>query len=109
MARGTIQLQAATGGDTAPGGAYVLTEIHGVTCTGLCAAVSGLTGYNVQVAKMAWGTTGEYYWVDNSVSSAGTTGCGAAPLPCQLVDSNGNPVRNIIKVINKQEETHGLL
>jgi len=24
-------------------------------------------------------------------------------------DSNGNPVRNIIKVINKQEETHGLL
>jgi len=90
---GTIQLQAATGGDTAPGGAYVLTEIHGVTCTGICAAVSGLNEYNVQIAKMAWGTTGEYYWVDNAVSSAGTTGCGAAPLPCQLIDSNGNPVK----------------
>jgi len=90
---GTIQLSAATGGDTAPGGAYILTEIHGVTCTGICAAVSGLTQYNVQVAKMAWGTTAEYYWVDNAVSSSGTTGCGAGPLPTQLLDSSGNAAK----------------
>jgi len=92
MSKGSIQISAATGGGEC-GGSFILTEVHGVICTGISAGVVGLTGYNVQVSKMAWGTTGEYYWVDDSIRSAGTTGCGSAPLPIQLIDSNGNQVK----------------
>lgn len=91
MPKGSIQLSATTGTT----GAYILTELHGITCLGgISAGVSGITGYNVQVAKMAWGNTGEYYWVDSSyaeISGAGAS-CGRGPLPVQLRDSAGSPI-----------------
>ena len=91
MPKGSIQLSATTGTT----GAYVLTELHGITCLGgISAGVSGVTGYQVQVAKMAWGNTGENYWVDTSyaeISGAGAS-CGRGPLPVQLRDSSGTAI-----------------
>jgi hypothetical protein len=93
---GVVQMKGPTGGDTAPGGAYILTELHGITCVGISAGVDGVTAYNVQVAKIAWGSSGEYYWVGDEVAGSGTTGCGSAPLPCQLLDSNGIPIKSTV-------------
>ena len=90
--RGVVQISAATGGGEC-GGAYILTEVHGVTCTGVSAGVAGVTQYNIQVAKLAWGSTGEFNWVDDAYTASGTTGCGTAPLPCQLIDANGNSIK----------------
>ena len=91
MPKGSIQISATTGTT----GAYILTELHGITCLGgVSAGVSGVTGYNVQVAKMAWGNTGEYYWVDSSyseISGAGAS-CGRGPLPVQMRDASGAAV-----------------
>ena len=91
MPKGSIQISATTGTT----GAYILTELHGITCLGgVSAGVSGVTGYNVQVAKMAWGNTGEYYWVDSSyaeISGAGAS-CGRGPLPVQLRDTAGSAI-----------------
>ena len=91
MPKGSIQISATTGTT----GAYILTERHGITNVGgVSAGVSGITGYNVQVAKMAWGNTGEYYWIDSSVaeiSGAGSS-CGRGPLPVQIRDDTGAAV-----------------
>ena len=61
MSKGSIQISAATGGGEC-GGSFILTEVHGVTCTGISAGVAGLTGYNVQIAKMAWGQFNYIVW-----------------------------------------------
>ena len=91
MPKGSIQVSATTGTT----GAYILTELHGITCLGgISAGVSGITGYNVQIAKMAWGNTGEYYWIDNTVaeiSGAGSS-CGRGPLPIQMRDTSGTAI-----------------
>ena len=61
MAKGSLFVYAGTTGST---GAHILTEFHGITCVGgITAGVSGVTGYDVQVIKPAWGGSGEFYWV----------------------------------------------
>ncbi len=84
--KGSIQLSAKEGTT----GSYVLTETHGQTCTGISSGVSGYTGdYDVQVIKLAWGSTGDFYWADEAVGAAGATNCGAGPLPVQLRSNAG--------------------
>lgn len=74
-------------------GSYILTETHGQTCTGISSGVSGYTGdYDVQVNKVAWGSTGEFQWVNDTVISVSGTSCGAGPLPVQLRSDAGAAV-----------------
>jgi len=84
--KGSLQLSAVQGTT----GSYILTETHGQTCTGISSGVSGYTGdYDVQVNKVAWGATGEFQWVNDTVISVSGTSCGAGPLPVQLRSSAG--------------------
>ena len=84
--KGSVQLSAKQGTT----GSYILTETHGQTCTGISSGVSGYTGdYDVQVIKLAWGSTGDFYWADEAVGAAGATNCGAGPLPVQLRSNAG--------------------
>ena len=85
MSKGTIQLGA---GDTS--GSFILTEQFTDTATGVSGATTG--PIDVQVFKIAWGSTGEFYWADEETSGSGTAGAGAGPLPIQLRDSSGNPI-----------------
>jgi len=83
MSKGTIQLGAGSSD-----GAFILTEQFTGTATGVSGATTG--PIDVQVFKIAWGSTGEFYWADEETSGSGTAGAGAAPLPIQLRDSSGN-------------------
>ena len=87
--KGSFQLSAVQGTT----GSYVLTEAVGQTQSGITTGVSGFTGdLECQVVKIAWGSTGEFYWADEEVSTTtGTTG-GARPLPVQLRSSAGAAV-----------------
>jgi hypothetical protein len=93
MPKGSVQVNTLTiNGTTGTTGAYILTERHGITCLGgVSAGVSGVTGYEVPVTKMAWGNTGEYYWIDSTVAeiSGGGGSCGRGPLPVQLITDGG--------------------
>ena len=71
--KGTIKLTAGDG----LGATFASTGIS---------ASSGATGYEVQVFKVAWGSTGEFKWVDDSVSSTYS-----GPLPVQLLDNTATP------------------
>lgn len=87
--KGSLQLSAVAGTT----GSYILTETHGQTCTGISSGVNGYTGdYDVQVNKVAWGSTGEFQWVNDTVISVSGTSCGAGPLPVQLRSDAGAAV-----------------
>ena len=87
--KGSVQLSAVQGTT----GSYILTETHGQTCTGISSGVSGYTGdYDVQVNKIAWGSTGEFHWVNDTIIAVSGTSCGAGPLPVQLRSSAGAAV-----------------
>jgi len=83
--QGGIQLSAAAGTT----GAGILTEQFQGDATGIS---GGGTTFEVQVFKVAWGSTGEFYWADEQTSASGTAGAGAGPLPIQLRDSSGNAI-----------------
>ena len=70
--KGSVQLSAVQGTT----GSYVLTEAVGQTQSGITTGVSGYTGdLDCQVVKIAWGSTGEFYWADEEVTTTtGTTG-----------------------------------
>ena len=83
--KGTYQESAASGTT----GTYFLSEQFGLTATGISGAT--VSPAEVRVVKVAWGTTGEFYWADEQVLASGTAGAGAGPVPVQLRDSSGNP------------------
>jgi len=86
--QGGVQLSAAAG----TSGAMIATETF-LTGTGLgLSSGAGATQMEVQVVKLAWGSTGEFYWADDAVSSGATTGSGNAPIPIQMRDSSGSAV-----------------
>jgi|TARA_R110000824_G_scaffold58888_9_gene158772 hypothetical protein len=86
--QGGIQLSAPSG-DT---GGFIATETF-LTGTGLgLSSGAGATQMEVQVVKLAWGSTGEFYWVDDSVAAGATTGSGNGPIPIQMRDSSGSAV-----------------
>ena len=93
MPKGSVLVTTLTiNGTTGTTGAYILTERHGITCLGgVSAGISGVTGYDVPVTKLAWGNTGEYYWIDSTVAEITTGGgsCGRGPLPVQLITDGG--------------------
>ena len=81
--QGIIQLSAAAG----TSGASILTEQFQGLATGIS---GGTSDSEVQVFKIAWGSTAEFYWADEQSSAGGTSNAGAGPLPIQLRDSSGN-------------------
>jgi hypothetical protein len=86
--QGGMQVSATTGTT----GSFVATETF-LTGTGLgLSSGAGATQMEVQIVKLAWGSTGEFYWVDDAVSSGATTGSGNAPIPIQMRDSSGSAV-----------------
>jgi len=83
---GTYQVSPAAGST----GVYLMSEQFGLTATGISGATT--TPAEVQVHKIAWGKTGEFYWASEDTSGAGTAGAGAGPIPIQLRDASGNAI-----------------
>ena len=76
-----------SGGEAAE--TFIGTEQFSFASMGLTSGISGNTlSVDIQVVKVAWGSTAEFFWTDKQTTS-GITGCGSGPLPVQIIDRNG--------------------
>lgn len=77
-------------GGVGTGTKIIGTEQFSAANLGMTSGISGSTlPFDVQVFKVAWGSTAEFFWTDREVSAGATTGFGSGPLPIQIMDKNG--------------------